>query len=272
MLGKEPDSKYQFTYPKEPPAIEDYYNFDLLEPKEEYLIRNINRLLEEYKSKIIIFTEYLSTLQRLESVFERHNIRFLSVNGKIRQNDRHEIIRQFKNDKEINVLLATDVAGEGLNMQFANLQINYDLPWSPLKLEQRFGRLHRYGQKKTVYLINLYVENTLDSRIVELLINKFYEISKRLGVDWIFDYIGDFVGEREILQVIQGNPISIDMNKISYIRSSVASPKEINLDYVKEFIKKNEYILNKNNDLFNIIYLIDNARQIAEECNTKYIS
>ena len=272
VLGKEPDSKYQFTYPKVPPAIEDYYNFNLLEPKEEYLIRDINRLLEEFKSKIIIFTEYLSTLRRLESVFERHNIRFLSVNGKIRQNDRHEIIRRFKNDKEINVLLATDVAGEGLNMQFASLQINYDLPWSPLKLEQRFGRLHRYGQKNKVYLMNLYVENTLDSRIVELLINKFDGISKRLGVDWIFDYIGDFVGEREILQVIQGNPISIDMNKISYIRSSVASPKEINLDYVKEFIMKNEYILNKNKELFNIIYLIDNARQIAEECNTKYIS
>jgi hypothetical protein len=62
------------------------------------------------------------------------------------------------------------------------------------------------------------------------------------------------------------------MNKISYIRSSVASPKEINLDYVKEFIMKNEYILNKNKELFNIIYLIDNARRIAEECNTKYIS
>ncbi|ACP49273.1 hypothetical protein YN1551_2291 [Sulfolobus islandicus Y.N.15.51] len=62
------------------------------------------------------------------------------------------------------------------------------------------------------------------------------------------------------------------MNKISYIRSSVASPKEINLDYVKEFIMKNEYILNKNKESFNIIYLIDNARQIAEECNTKYIS
>jgi hypothetical protein len=62
------------------------------------------------------------------------------------------------------------------------------------------------------------------------------------------------------------------MNKISYIRSSVASPKEINLDYVKEFLMKNEYILNKNKELFNIIYLIDNARQIVEECNTKYIS
>jgi len=62
------------------------------------------------------------------------------------------------------------------------------------------------------------------------------------------------------------------MNKISYIRSSVASPKEINLDYIKESTMKNEYILNKSNDLFNIIYLIDNGRQIAEECNTKYIS
>lgn len=95
-------------------------------------------------------------------------------------------------------------------MQFASLQINYDLPWSPLKLEQCFGRLHRYGQKKTVYLINLYIENSLDGRIVELLINKFYEISQKLGVDWIFDYIGDFVREREILQEIQGCPISTD--------------------------------------------------------------
>lgn len=266
MFGKEPDSEYPLDNPKIPLTIEDYYNFNLLEPKEEYLIRNINRLLEEYKSKIIIFTEYFITLQRLESVFKKYNIKFLSVHGKIKQKDRYKIIKRFNNDKEINVLLATDVAGEGLNMQFANLQINYDLPWSPLKLEQRFGRLHRYGQKKTVYLINLYVENSLDGRIVELLINKFYEISQKLGVDWIFDYIGDFVREREILQVIQGCPISIDTNKISYIRSSVISPKKIDLGYINEFIAKNRYDVINNKQEFNIIYLIDNAKQILGKC------
>lgn len=84
MFGKEPDSEYPLDNPKIPPTIEDYYNFNLLEPKEEYLIRNINRLLEEYKSKIIIFTEYFITLQRLESMFKKYNIKFLSVHGKIK--------------------------------------------------------------------------------------------------------------------------------------------------------------------------------------------
>lgn len=137
-------------------------------------------LNDDPDEKILIFTEYTDTLEYLrDRIFVDHDV--AQVYGDLPQQRRQQELAKFEN--HANIMLATDAAREGLNLQFAHIMVNYDLPWNPTRIDQRIGRLHRYGQKHTVQIRNLFIENTRESDILELLMEKLEEIEETLGLN-----------------------------------------------------------------------------------------
>jgi len=112
------------------------------------------------------------------------------------------------------VCVATEAAGEGINLQFCHLMINYDLPWNPVRLEQRMGRIHRIGQQTDVYVFNFVAENTVEGRVLQQLFRKLDEMRRSLG-GRVFDVIGELlrlndVRLEEILREAAYSPRSLD--------------------------------------------------------------
>jgi len=151
-------------------------------------------LLRQNEGKVLVFTEYRDTLDYLRKAISSDNkfrdlgIKFETLSGK--DKDRfEEVKRAFEDDPSVQVLIATDVASEGLNLQIANHMINYDAPWSPVKLEQRIGRIWRLGQQYDSYVYNMFLSTDSDLSIVERLYEKILNIEKAIG------YIKPIIGE-----------------------------------------------------------------------------
>jgi len=129
--------------------------------------------------KFIIFTQFRSTQEYLYSILEgEFNVSLF--HGSLSMDAKETAIIDFKNSAE--VLICTEAGGEGRNLQFSNILFNYDLPWSPLKIEQRIGRIHRFGQKKDVYIFNFASKDTVAERILEVLTNKIRLFEESIGV------------------------------------------------------------------------------------------
>ena len=111
------------------------------------------------------------------------------IHGGLGREERLKAQESFKHDPEVRVLLATDAAGEGINLQRAHLMVNYDLPWNPNRLEQRFGRIHRIGQTEVCHLWNLVAEETREGDVYLKLLDKLEESRKALGGQ-VFDVLG----------------------------------------------------------------------------------
>lgn len=167
--------------------------------KEQELIKLLRPLIKD--AKVVVFTEYKATLDRLMGVLSRTGIVFRYVHGGMDIEERRRAVTTFWTDERVRVFLATDAAGEGINLQVAAYQVNYDIPWSPLKLEQRFGRIHRYGQEHTTQVYNMAVKGTLDDRILEVVMRKLDIAVKLLG-DWVFDYIGTAIKPEELRKIL----------------------------------------------------------------------
>ena len=155
--------------------------------------------------KLVLFTEHRDTLNYLESRITTLLGRKSSVviiHGGMGREDRMKAQESFKHDPEIQVLLATDAAGEGINLQRAHLMVNYDLPWNPNRLEQRFGRIHRIGQTEVCHLWNLVAEETREGDVYRKLLEKIEQARQALGGQ-VFDVLGklQFEGKqlRELL-------------------------------------------------------------------------
>jgi superfamily II DNA or RNA helicase len=155
--------------------------------------------------KLIVFTEHRDTLNylvdRIRTVLGRPEA-VVAIHGGIRWDERRRVQDQFTQDKECLVLVATDAAGEGLNLQRANLMVNYDLPWNPNRIEQRFGRIHRIGQTEVCHLWNLVARDTREGDVFLRLFAKLEEQRNALGTDKVFDVLGEaFDGQplRELL-------------------------------------------------------------------------
>jgi SNF2 family DNA or RNA helicase len=120
------------------------------------------------RRKLVIFTEHRDTLrylqERITTLFGRDE-HIVHIDGGLRREDRREVEDRFRNDPDVHFLLATDAAGEGINLQRAHLMINYDLPWNPNRLEQRFGRIHRIGQTEVCHLWNLVAAETREGYV-----------------------------------------------------------------------------------------------------------
>lgn len=146
--------------------------------------------------KLIIFTEHRDTLRFLVRRFEGlgYTGKIAQIHGGMNYHERDEQVAFFRTPTEeggAQILVATDAAGEGINLQFCWLMVNYDIPWNPARLEQRMGRIHRYGQKHDpVIIINLVAGKTREGRVLKTLLDKLEIIRKELGKDKVFDVIG----------------------------------------------------------------------------------
>jgi SNF2 family DNA or RNA helicase len=142
--------------------------------------------------KLVLFTEHRDTLNYLErqisSLMGRPQAVVL-IHGGMGREDRRKAQEGFLHDPEVRVLLATDAAGEGINLQRAHLMVNYDLPWNPNRLEQRFGRIHRIGQTEVCHLWNLVAEETREGDVYRRLLEKLEEARQALGGQ-VFDVLG----------------------------------------------------------------------------------
>lgn len=147
--------------------------------------------------KFIIFTEHRDTLgylqARISSLLGRPDA-VRAIHGGVRRGERRQITEEFTKNRDCQILLATDAAGEGLNLQAAHLMVNYDLPWNPNRIEQRFGRVHRIGQEEVCRLWNLVASNTREGEVFSRLLEKIEEQRKAYGGK-VFDVLGEAFNE-----------------------------------------------------------------------------
>ena len=145
------------------------------------------------RRKLIIFTEHKDTLhyltERIRGMIGRPEAVEV-IHGGVNRDLRRKIQEEFRNNKELIVLVATDAAGEGVNLQNANLMVNYDLPWNPNRLEQRFGRIHRIGQTEVCHLWNIVANETREGDVFQKLFDKM-EIEKKALGGRVFDVLGE---------------------------------------------------------------------------------
>lgn len=142
--------------------------------------------------KLVLFTEHRDTLYYLESKIKTllgRDDAVVVIHGGVGREDRLNIQEAFRVDPKVQVLLANDAAGEGINLQRAHLMVNYDLPWNPNRLEQRFGRIHRIGQKKVCHLWNLVADETREGDVYRRLLEKLDQARQALGGQ-VFDVLG----------------------------------------------------------------------------------
>lgn len=142
--------------------------------------------------KLVIFTEHRDTLNYLAdriTKFLGRSEAVVIIHGGVGREERLRVQESFKHDPEVQVLLATDAAGEGINLQRAHLMVNYDLPWNPNRLEQRFGRIHRIGQTEVCHLWNLVAEETREGDVYRKLLEKLEQARQALGGQ-VFDVLG----------------------------------------------------------------------------------
>lgn len=149
------------------------------------------------RRKLIVFSEHRDTLnyltERIRVLIGRPEA-VVTIHGGMHREARREAQEGFRQDPDVSVLVATDAAGEGVNLQRAHLLVNYDLPWNPNRIEQRFGRIHRIGQTEVCHMWNLVAAETREGQVFERLLGKLAEQSKALG-GRVFDVLGDAIFE-----------------------------------------------------------------------------
>lgn len=146
------------------------------------------RMLDEIEEKVIIFTEYRATQDFLMYMLKKRGVPAVPFRGGFKRGKKDWMKDLF--EKKVRVLVATESGGEGINLQFCNHMINFDLPWNPMRLEQRIGRIHRIGQESDVHIFNLSTRNTIEEHIVNLLQEKIRMFEMVIGeLDYI---VGDY--------------------------------------------------------------------------------
>jgi superfamily II DNA or RNA helicase len=154
--------------------------------------------------KIIVFTEHRDTLTylvgQIGTLLGRSD-RVVAIHGGVRREERRKAQELFTQDKDVLILVATDAAGEGLNLQRAHLMVNYDLPWNPNRIEQRFGRIHRIGQTEVCHLWNLVAEGTREGAVFLRLLEKIEE-QRAAYAGRVFDVLGEAFDERPLRQLL----------------------------------------------------------------------
>ena len=158
--------------------------------KAEALLERIQQQQREESDptlKVLIFTEFVPTQAMLADFLERRGFIVASLNGAMDLEERRQAQRRFAEHAQI--LISTDAGGEGLNLQFCHVIVNYDLPWNPMKIEQRIGRVDRIGQKHIVRAMNFALADTVELRVREVLEEKLARILEEFGVDKLADVL-----------------------------------------------------------------------------------
>lgn len=195
------------------------------ERKLQALLRCLERAefkeLSDGRGKLLIFTEHRDTLDYLKEKLGS-DYTCVEIHGGLNAQRRKEVQEQFRTDAQI--CLATDAAGEGINLQFCHLMINYDMPWNPMRLEQRMGRVHRIGQKLDVFIFNFVATNTVEGHVLQTLLAKLEDIRQSLG-DRVFDVIG---------MMLKVNDFDLE----ELLREAAYNPRRIDDDYYVQQIER----------------------------------
>ena len=155
-------------------------------------------------AKWLVFTEHRDTadhlVHRLEGLGFSGQVAL--IHGGLAWREREEQVEHFRDPEGARYLVATDAAGEGINLQFCSRMANYDIPWNPARLEQRMGRIHRYGQRREVRIANLIAGDTYEGRVLEVLLEKLDRVREELSSDKVFDVIGRLFEGRSLGEVM----------------------------------------------------------------------
>ena len=157
-----------------------------------------------YRRKLIIFTEPKDTLQYLRDKVTARLGKPDAVDviyGGVTREERRKVVERFMQDRDLLVLIANDAAGEGVNLQRGHLMVNYDLPWNPNKIEQRFGRIHRIGQTEVCHLWNLVAKDTREGEVYARLLEKLEAARDALG-GRVYDVLGELFEDRPLRELL----------------------------------------------------------------------
>ena len=160
------------------------------------------------EQRLLIFTEFKDTLDYLMGKLKLWGFNIGCIHGGMKSGSRDEpgtrlySEQQFR-DGQIQILVATEAAGEGINLQVCNILFNYDIPWNPNRLEQRMGRIHRYGQRKDCLIFNFVATNTIEGRVLQRLLEKLQEIRNALDDDAVFNVVGEILPSAHIERILR---------------------------------------------------------------------
>ncbi len=163
---------------------------------------------ERPTQRLLVFTEFKDTLDYLVDRLKAWGFRVGTIHGGMGAGSRDEpgtrlhAEQQFR-DGDIQVLVATEAAGEGINLQCCHILFNYDIPWNPNRLEQRMGRIHRYGQTKDCLIFNFVATNTIEGRVLQRLLEKLQEIRNALDDDAVFNVVGEVLPAAHVERVLR---------------------------------------------------------------------
>ena len=190
--------------------------------------------------KMIVFTEHRDTLNYLErkigGVLGTPDA-IVTIHGGTHRDERRKRQALFRSDPEVRILLATDAAGEGVNLQNANLMVNYDLPWNPNRLEQRFGRIHRIGQQEVCHLWNVVAKETREGEVYHRLLTKLETINETFK-GRVFDILGEVFEEKSLKDLLLD---AIRYNDQPEVRARLARSIDTAFDNtrIKELLERN---------------------------------
>ncbi len=160
--------------------------------------KRLIKLIKMKDGKKIIFTNYIKTQDYISSILNHQGIQFSLFNGSMTNSEKVKSINRFRED--VDILLSTESGGEGQNIQFCNTMINYDLPWNPMRIEQRIGRIHRIGQTRDVFIFNLAMENSVEDYILKILDSKINMFELVIGE--IDSILGNFDSESDFSDIV----------------------------------------------------------------------
>jgi len=158
--------------------------------------------------RLLVFTEFKDTLDYLVAKLKDWGFKVGYIHGGMKPGSRDEVgsrlyaEQQFR-EGAIQVLVATEAAGEGINLQVCNILFNYDIPWNPNRLEQRMGRIHRYGQRKDCLIFNFVATNTIEGRVLQRLLEKLQEIRDALDDDAVFNVVGEVLPAAHVERILR---------------------------------------------------------------------
>ncbi len=171
-----------------------------MDAKQEALIDLLVRIRRhEPDAKMILFTEFVATQAAIRQLAEYHGISTTCINGSMSLDERNVSLQAFRREKQM--LISTDAGGEGLNLQCAHIVINFDLPWNPMKIEQRIGRADRIGQEHDVQVYNFILRDTVENRVRTVLEEKLSIILKELGIDKLQDVLDEGTADIDFTRV-----------------------------------------------------------------------
>lgn len=153
------------------------------------------------KEKLVIFTEHRDTLNSLAKRLEDKGYTVITIHGQMDVDARKHAQREFLTRAKI--MVATDAAGEGINLQFCRYLINWDIPWNPNRLEQRMGRIHRYGQPHDVWVYNLVAQNTREGAVLQKVLSKMDIMREQMGSDRVYDVIDDWLEDVPLVTLME---------------------------------------------------------------------